>query len=436
MKNNNIKLKNLLFEKRTLNEDDGGGGDYGGYGDLGFGDYGGGGGGGGGGYSSHGSQGMYNTFVQPFTDIVKTAAGGFEAISTHLWGIAKNMIKAIPALIVPFMHNDYKKLKNETMQRLESVDKEYADVYKRNVDFLTGGSDIRTIAFILYPSLLLGEELLTKSPGVVIDMLSGILGDVAGGFSNIVLRAINAAHTGASDYARSLTGDPNVGKSRRDEEQIQQVLGALKGIRYDVRHRMQERNQRGLMMTPLLFNKAMAIGYLSEANVSKEQQAALVTALKMPEVHNAIDKVLKTSPKVKRVQQTVLNSIVQHITEFMEVQNLEDLKKMMGPEQAAQFISQLKAYIPQQAAQPQQPAVVTEQEMVPGTTNPAPNDQQQVAAQKNIADLNAKTMDSIKQAYKQFYIDLLTKTAQQYPDIAPIINKTIETIKTIPLRIV
>ena len=71
---------------------------------------------------------LKSTFIDPFTDIVKTAAYGIEDVSARTQTLFKTIVKGLPTLFVPFLDYDYKSFREEEKANLEKIKSKYADV--------------------------------------------------------------------------------------------------------------------------------------------------------------------------------------------------------------------------------------------------------------------------------------------------------------------
>lgn len=121
---------------------------------------------------------VYKAFVQPFTDIVDTAKHGMKQLgAVTANNIAKTVKQAVPTFI-PMIGWSVSKIGEEQEKKLQSklasIDKEYADVLKRNWDTLRT-RDVSFILFMMDPKLYLGSSMALKAPEVAFEVLDSLI---------------------------------------------------------------------------------------------------------------------------------------------------------------------------------------------------------------------------------------------------------------------
>lgn len=195
----NLEIKKIINEavKEAILEYDGG--DDGGYGDLGL--YGDGGGGYGAVAGASGKNSPAGIFLDPLLDIGRTALWGAKTLSSKLKYSIKALGKGLFAGLTPNLTSNAKnasdvfdKIKGEETKVLSDIDKEFAEVLKRNWDALNG-NDVWGIAFLLNPGALIGAKLLQKAPGASIELLDSLTAGSASaafrGISNTLQEELN-----------------------------------------------------------------------------------------------------------------------------------------------------------------------------------------------------------------------------------------------------
>jgi len=127
---------------------------------------------------------LLKVFIEPFTDVIKTANAELKKNLTNVRGNIKSLVKQTAILAIPFLSIEMIKDTNENAQkeiqdRLSKIDQEYADVYARNWDTLQS-RDVWGITFMLNPALGITSKFAMKAPTAVLKVLETL---TAGGLS-------------------------------------------------------------------------------------------------------------------------------------------------------------------------------------------------------------------------------------------------------------
>ena len=292
--------------------------------------------GGGGGNGAASISALRQTFVDPFTDIVKSAAYGVEAITAKAKGLAAQLGGGLIALLTPFlkvepMMNYFKEKTDEKMSQIHS---KYADVIERNKEALQG-NDVWGLAFLLNPSLALGEKLIEKSPGAALNIL-----EVLSGGSDVFKR-IRTGIYGSGGEGKSLHEDANTDQALKDK---------LKAVVKDPKFRAQ----------------------------------------------------FMTSPAVQQMQADGINMVVERVKELAGAKTLEDLGKLIPPEQLQVLESHLQQEAQKLQATPQ--------------------------------DIEIAKQEMLKQAMaeiKKSHILLLNSFVQTNPSLQGLVSKAVQQIQSL-----
>lgn len=173
------KAKNVKTEahaKRRLIEDEGGGFDYAsGMGEMPYGMH----------FGSPGQ--LYNTFVKPFVDVGKTAAGKTAELSARAQAAAKVGFEALATSVVPILSSDYGKIFANEKQKIDAIKQRYADVYSSNWSAL-GGNDVMVASLMFAPWAFLTAALVNRSPGAALALVQ-VLGGGNQGIERFVSQA-------------------------------------------------------------------------------------------------------------------------------------------------------------------------------------------------------------------------------------------------------
>lgn len=131
-----------------------------------------------------GTNPLANTFIKPFTDVVKTAAYGIERLSAQVQTVVQGFLYGLPTLFVPFLEYDYEAFRKEEWEEIEAIKKKYEKTLQANLDAVSS-NDAFGVAFLLAPTKVLATQLAFKAPVAAIKVLDiftgghGIFGGVA-----------------------------------------------------------------------------------------------------------------------------------------------------------------------------------------------------------------------------------------------------------------
>lgn len=164
----------------------------------------------------------YKAFIEPFTDIVATAAHGVERISARVIGETALLAKQLAFLFMPFFDPDAGSLKNMTSQerqkiasKLSSIDGEFKNVLDRNWTIFND-PDVWGTLFLLNPQAAISAKLVSKAPEVALELLQVFTGgseavsSVLQGYRNLKTgggRVVASSHHGSFDNSSSGYGD-------------------------------------------------------------------------------------------------------------------------------------------------------------------------------------------------------------------------------------
>jgi hypothetical protein len=118
---------------------------------------------------------LYATFVKPFTDVVKTAAGKTAELSARAQSAVKVAFEAAATTLVPALSSDYADIFAEEKRRLDAIRQRYSDVYGATKGVLMG-NDVLAAAFMFAPWAFLSAGMVARSPGAaltVVNVLGG-----------------------------------------------------------------------------------------------------------------------------------------------------------------------------------------------------------------------------------------------------------------------
>lgn len=118
---------------------------------------------------------LYHVFVEPFTDIFKTAAGKSKEITRRALTVGKVAFETIATTIIPILRDDYKEIFDKEREALDKIKSEYAEVYNANWDAFRD-PDFVLAAFWYSPALVLTTKFVRKAPDAALDLVSVLSG--------------------------------------------------------------------------------------------------------------------------------------------------------------------------------------------------------------------------------------------------------------------
>ena len=215
--------------RRIIKEE---GGDFGGGGyDIGWGNIGGG-GMGGGGIWGYGIGDNLGKFLEPFTDVLKTAIGKTKELSIKAQTLAAVAWEGLATTIVPWLSSDYSDIFRREKQEINRLKQEYGDVYKRTWDAFKN-EDFLITAFFYDPASMLATVGITQAPTATKELLSilsggrldDLLGRIMDKFGN------KSAPGGPGEYNRHMKYEGIIHEQQDDAgESLEKVLANPKLI--------------------------------------------------------------------------------------------------------------------------------------------------------------------------------------------------------------
>jgi hypothetical protein len=284
--------KNVKTEAHSrLNEDEGGGFDYaGGMGEMPYGMH----------FGSPGQ--LYDTFVKPFVDVVKTAAGKTAELSARAQAAVKVGFEALATSVVPILSSDYGKIFADEKQKLDAIKSRYADVYSSNWSAL-GGNDVMVASLMFAPWAFLSAALVTRSPGAALALVQ-----VLGGGNTGIQRFVSQAQAVYGDTK----GKTNAGAqfwNKREEAR----------------------------MDTMSFEGLVFVGYVlaedADAGDGKKKRMPLTDLL----TSDRLRKALQDSPVVQRMQRdgqqivsATLRKVLARAQGIAKAKTVEDVERAIG----------------------------------------------------------------------------------------------------------
>lgn len=166
---------------------------------------------------------LLKAFVEPFTDVFKTAVAGVKQITTDVATLLRVAFETVVTTIVPFISADYQAIFDRRDKRMQEIQREYEDVYRRTDEAL-GGDDAKLLGFMLNPAAFLAGSAALKAPAATKELLS----IATGGASD---NALANAKEAWDSIQRALLND-RIGKKeaeKRKGDVYAQLIASLSG---------------------------------------------------------------------------------------------------------------------------------------------------------------------------------------------------------------
>lgn len=251
---------------------------------------------------------IYKAFVSPFTDVIDTAKHGLKKIgAVTANNIAKTIKQAIPTFI-PMIGDSVSKIGQEQEKKLQSklnsIDKEYADVLKRNWDTLRS-RDVSFLLFMMDPKIYLGSSLALKAPEVAFDVLDSLIDSPTVSKWHKIFQDLNVK-----------VMPP---KSGLDGSQTNSGFGS--GQAFSDGSFGESNNNKNLK------NKLLK-EELTEDNIKQKAAVTLKRILDDKSIQRKID----NSPIVKEMQKEALKIFIEKAREVSDFKSVEEFKSFFGPD--------------------------------------------------------------------------------------------------------
>lgn len=121
-------------------------------------------------------QDLLSTFVTPFTDVVKVAAGQAKEIVRRSRTLLKVSFEAVMTTIIPFVEDSYDEIFKEEKADIARIRSEYKDVYDRTVKSF---NNLGAVGFFLAPGPFLLTKAASSGPKAVAKTLSVATGGLS-----------------------------------------------------------------------------------------------------------------------------------------------------------------------------------------------------------------------------------------------------------------
>lgn len=340
---------------------------------------------------------LYKAFVEPFTDVIKTAQHGLESSIQSITRNSRKIAMQAAAAAIPFIapaevtrigEDESRRLK----ERLNQIDSKYADVLDRNIKALQG-SDPTGIAFLLNPSVTLGVHAGAWAAGKGLSQASSM---IAG---NLEFLAILTSHVPAvSNIVQRLSQQFDT-LSNKAAQATQAVVtkktapagftGGGGGGYGDYGDYGGDFGEAKINHKPVIKEE---VGFTPK-ELNQKMGSVLQQLLNKPSVQKAIS----SSPVTKALKETAIATVLDRANKVNKFTNIEQFKQFAGPE-FSQYEQKIKTQIPKDA-------------------DP-----------KSIANFEQQQVVELKKVYKEIYKKYLKDLASSTPGMGEQFNKAIQVL--------
>lgn len=113
---------------------------------------------------------LLKAFVEPFTDVFKTAVAGAKKITSDIGTLMRVVFEGAVSAIIPGISADYQAIFDRRDEKMAKLESEYADVFERTDAALQ--DDAKLLAFMANPAVFLAGSAALKAPAATKELLS------------------------------------------------------------------------------------------------------------------------------------------------------------------------------------------------------------------------------------------------------------------------
>jgi hypothetical protein len=126
--------------------------------------------------AGHGMESQFwSLFTTSFGDVLKTAAAEFKKLGVRAMTAVKVGVESVKTTVLPWLMPRFDKIFQEQKSKIDSINQEYADVYKRTQDAL-GTNTIGALSLIMFPEGYITKKFIEKAPRAAYETLNAALG--------------------------------------------------------------------------------------------------------------------------------------------------------------------------------------------------------------------------------------------------------------------
>jgi hypothetical protein len=112
---------------------------------------------------------LMNTFITPFTDVVKVAVGSVKEVTRRARTLVRVAFETVMTTILPFVKDSYDDIFKQEEADINAIRSEYKDAFDRTTKTF---GNIETMAFFMAPGPFLLAQVGSKAPNAIASTLS------------------------------------------------------------------------------------------------------------------------------------------------------------------------------------------------------------------------------------------------------------------------
>lgn len=267
---------------------------------------------------------QFKGFIEPFTDVIKTARHGLSNVSATAWTKVGSLAKQAAALAIPFIN--ISSIEDEANQKLEQklsqIDSQFGDIIKKNIDTLND-SDFWGLAFAFAPHQFFTSKVAKQVPEVTL----GVLDSVTGGKFPVVKKMEDRLKSLHMNMFHASDGGATGGTG----------FGGAMDYGSDIGYDFGESVIREQQKQPTKSQVNAAVG------------EKVMQIISNPQVQQAIE----NSPKTKAMQKAAFDSVIETLEDYLSFETPEEMKKIFGSKFDS-FKRELEKTLPEGATEEQQ----------------------------------------------------------------------------------
>ena len=235
--------------------------------------------------------GLYKAFIQPFTDVLKTAVGKTKEITRSAATLLNVSFRTIATTLIPGLRSRYSKIFEKEKQDIEAIRSKYKDVYDRTDNAF--GSDTKLLAFMASPAVTMGVFAAKAAPGATKELLSAI----TGGYSD---KLLGSAGKAVSKAAKKTLDPEKETKGGRQENRHRRLPALHEDKQSDLESRLKDPDFLAKALSSPAAQEMQRDATEVYRNTLKSVYAQVDAALKKADSLDGLEKMLgESSPELK-----------------------------------------------------------------------------------------------------------------------------------------
>jgi hypothetical protein len=261
---------------------------------------------------------MYDTFIGPFVDVFKTAAGKTKEVVQKTKTLLHVALASTLTAIIPGFGYNYAEVFDDEKEKIEKIRSEYKEVYEKT-DKALSSTDASMLAFMASPGLVLSSVAAKKGPGVAKDMLGGLTGGLSDElFDKVKEKAISAGRW-------SLGEDEDTEERRKKSKKTQRSDGKSPSDFFGESHLLEDATGEKKDITPekIMRSKKFLNKAIDNPRVKELQRIATQTYREsLQKIYSQAEDVLKKARTIDDIEKMSKKKIPE----------AEKIKKLQGAE--------------------------------------------------------------------------------------------------------